>query len=132
VLQAYTDATGLEFIVPEKSYAERRVPCFQALGSGAHGLDSLGSVFGIEAYMWNQQADGRVFVGSWQDSRWASRPVTVPEQWFQKVGNTGSKRMAAIPALRPGVRLNGQYVTKLQLTGHEMVLTCSSRLNELF
>lgn len=132
VLHSYAVATKLPFIIPEQPYAERRVPCFQPLGSGIHGLDSLGGIFGIADYMWNQQADGRVFVGSWQDSRWADKPVQLEEPWFRKVGNTGNRTIPAIPLLRPGVQLNGEFVTKVQLVQHEMVVTCSKSLNELF
>ncbi|SIN72986.1 hypothetical protein [Halodesulfovibrio marinisediminis] len=122
VLRAYTDKTDLAFIVPEQPYADRRIPHFHTLGSGYHGMDQLGAVFGIEDYFWQPQPDGSVFVGSWNHSRWATRPVDIEEKFFTGVTGTGAKVLPAIPALRAGVLLNGQRVNSLQLCGHEMVV----------
>jgi hypothetical protein len=126
VLAAYTEASAVRFAVPARSYAHRPVATFQALGTGYHGLDSLGGVFGIEDYLWQQQGDGSVFVGSWADSRWATRPIDIPDAWFTGTTSDGSRKLPAIPALRPGVLLGGQRVIKVQLAGHEMVVTCST------
>ncbi|MBI9080464.1 MAG: hypothetical protein JEY79_12075 [Pseudodesulfovibrio sp.] len=131
VVQWYTDRTGLTFVVPDKAYAERRVPNFYTLGNGFHGLNSLGAIFGIENYIWQQQGDGSVFVGSWNDSRWATRPVVIPEEQFTKVTATGAKKAAVMPQLRPGAFLNEQYLVNVQLTGHEMVTTCEKKLQKL-
>lgn len=128
VTQWYTDRTGLRFVVPEKPYAEKRVPAFYALGSGFHGVDSLGAIFGIENFIWQQQGDGSVFVGSWQDSRWATRPVDLDEGIFNKVTGTGDKKSAVLPQLRPGILLNGRYVVRVKLKGHEMVTKCEKSL----
>ncbi|WP_027361090.1 hypothetical protein [Halodesulfovibrio aestuarii] len=122
VLRAYTDKTNLVFTVPEQPYADRRIPHFHTLGSGYHGMDQLGVVFGIEDYFWQPQPDGSVFVGSWNHSRWATRPVDIEEKFFTGVTGTGGKVLPAIPALRAGVLLNGQRVKSLQMTGHEMVV----------
>ncbi|MCJ2164669.1 MULTISPECIES: hypothetical protein [unclassified Pseudodesulfovibrio] len=131
VVQWYTDQTGLRFVVPDKPYAAKQVPAFYTLGDGFHGINSLGAIFGIEDYIWQQQGDGTVFVGSWQDSRWATRPVTIPEERFTKVTATGGKESQVMPQLRPGIRLNGKYLTGVQLTGHKMVTTCENSLKKL-
>ena len=91
VLQWYTDNTGLRFVVPERAYAKKRVPAFGTLGNGFHGLNALGGIFGIENYIWQQQGDGSVFAGAWEDSRWATRPVAIPESRFTKVTATGGQ-----------------------------------------
>ena len=131
VAQWYTDQTGLRFVVPDKPYATKRVPAFYTFGDGFHGLNSLGAIFGIQDYIWQQQGDGTLFVGSWQDSRWATRPVTIPEERFTKVTATGGKESQVMPQLRPGILLNGKYLTGVQLTGHKMVTTCESSLRKL-
>ncbi|WP_419787300.1 hypothetical protein [Pseudodesulfovibrio sp.] len=128
VVQWYTDRTGLQFVVPERNYAKRKVPAFYTLGDGFHGIDSLGTVFGIEDYIWQQQGDGKVFVGSWQDSRWATRPVTLAEEVFDKVTATGGKQSVVFPQIRPGVRLNEKYVVGVDIKEHKMVTTCSKTL----
>lgn len=122
VLRAYTEKTDLVFVVPEQPYAARKISYFHTLGSGYHGMDQLGAVFGIEDYFWQPHPDGSVFVGSWQHSRWATRPVEIEEKFFTGVTAAGAKVLPAIPALRAGVRLNGQRIESLQLKGHEMVV----------
>ena len=129
VVQAYSTATGLRFVVPERPYANRRVPFFQTLGNGYHGMDSVGDVFGVPDFIWQQEPDGDVFVGSWSDTRWHDRPVKIAEKMFTGVTAAGAKLLPAVPALRPGAMINGQYLTSLQLTGHEMVLQCENSLN---
>jgi len=128
VVQWYTDRTGLRFVVPDRDYAARKVPAFYAMGDGFHGLSSLGAIFGIENYIWQQQGDGSVFVGSWDDSRWATRPVSIPEEVFDKVTATGGKQSVVLPQIRPGVLLNGRFVVGVDLKGHTMVTTCSETL----
>lgn len=124
VLEHYTELTGLVFIVPEREYSTTRVPFFQTLGDGFHGMAMLGDVFQISDFVWNPQPDGQIYVGSWADSRWATRPLNVPEKWFKRVLADGSKCCPVIPALRPGAVLTGQRVKQVQLKGHEMVVTC--------
>ncbi|MBC17022.1 MAG: hypothetical protein CL942_08220 [Desulfovibrio sp.] len=128
VVQWYTKRTGLRFVVPDREYAHRIVPAFYALGDGFHGLNSIGAVFGIEDYIWQQQGDGQVFVGSWKDSRWATRPAALSEGLFDKVTATGGRQSVILPQLRPGVVLNGKYVASTQIEGQKMVTTCSDRL----
>ncbi|WBF68242.1 hypothetical protein LN040_03825 [Desulfovibrio subterraneus] len=130
VLAAYAERTGLSFILGQGAYAARDVASFCALGSGHQGMDSIGAVFGIARYVWLQQGDDKVFVGSWDDSRWATRPVTVEERWFSACNADGGKTLPVLPALRPGVLLNGEYVRALQLQGENMVVTCAKQLEK--
>lgn len=130
VVQWYAEQTGLTFIVPERDYAVRRIPSFYTLGDGYQGICSLGALFRVPDYVWFQQGDGSIFVGSWQDSRWAARPVELDEKWFTNVKAAGGKSVPAIPELRPGVLLNGQYLTKVKFEGHEMVVTCEKALKK--
>jgi len=127
VLAAYAERTGLSFIMGDGVYAAKPVACFAGFGSGHQGMDSLGAVFGIERYVWQQQGDDKVYVGSWDDSRWATRPVTVEERWFSACDANGGKTLPVLPALRPGVLLNGEYVAALQLRGENMVATCEKQ-----
>ena len=129
ILHVYARKTGLEFLVPDEPYAQRRHHCFQEVGSGIHGLDSLGEIFDIPDFVWQQQRGGKIFVGAWEDSRWAQMPFSVPESFFQDVELDGTKTIQAIPGLRPGVRFNDQYLTSLQLDGHYMRIKCENQLN---
>ncbi len=124
VLNHYTEKTGLVFIAPDKTYSSTRVPFFQTLGDGYHGIASLGAVFSIPDYVWQPQPDGRVFIGSWNETRWSTRPLEIAEKWFKRVLTDGSKCCPLIPGMRPGIQMNGQRVKLVQLKGHEMVITC--------
>lgn len=122
VLDAYAARTGISFILPERPYASVKVPAFYGVGSGFHGLDSVGGVFGIEDYHWQAQGDGKVFVGAWADSRWKDRAVDVPREFFTAQLATDSQTIAAIPALRPGAVVNGRRLYSLRFSGHQMTL----------
>lgn len=122
VLDAYAARTGISFILPERPYASVKVPAFYGVGSGFHGLDSVGGVFGIEDYHWQAQGDGKVFVGAWADSRWKDRAVDVPREFFTAQLATDNQTIAAIPALRPGAVVNGRRLYSLRFSGHQMTL----------
>lgn len=68
VLAAISSKTGLCFRVPERPYAQTKAPLFYSLASGYLAMDSLAQVFSIPDFIWQQQGDGEVFVGSWADS----------------------------------------------------------------
>lgn len=123
VLAAYAQRTGISFILPDRPYADTPVPAFYGTGSGFHGLDSVGAVFGIEDYCWQAQGDGRVFVGAWADSRWPSRSVSVPSALYAARYATGGQTLTAVPALRPGAVVDGRRVTSVRFSGHEMTLS---------
>lgn len=125
VLAAYAERTGLRFILPDKPYASKRVPAFYGLGSGYHGMASIGDVFGIEDYLWQAQGDGAVFVGSWADSRWPTTPVSLPQDFFTQV-TSGMQTVTCIPGLRPGAVLNDRRVLSVRLAGHQMEVACKT------
>lgn len=124
VLAAYAKMTGLSFIVPQKAYADTRVPAFYGLGSAYQAMHSLGAVFHIEDYVWLTQGDGRIFAGSWEDSRWKGRDVKIPGTLFKKTAADGTRTIAAIPAMRPGCVLNGERVETVTLAGVTMGVKC--------
>jgi hypothetical protein len=129
VLGVYARKTGLSFVKVGKPYATTPCPVFQTIGNGIHGLDSLGNVFNIPNFIWQQQGDGNIFVGDWNDSRWAGKPFSLDESFFQDVQLDGTKTLQVLPGLRPGVMLNGEYITGLQLKEHFMVVTCEKQLS---
>jgi hypothetical protein len=129
ILGIYSRKTGLSFVKQGKAYATTPCPVFQTIGNGIHGLDSLGNVFKIPNFIWQQQGDGDIFAGDWHDSRWSGKPFAIDESFFQDVQLDGTKTVQALPGLRPGVRLNGEYITSLQLKEHFMVVSCEKRLS---
>lgn len=122
VLAAISDLTGLRFRVPAQAYASIKAPFFYSLASGFQAMDSLARVFSIPDFMWQQQGDGEVFVGSWQHSFFGERaPLQLPVELFNNYQGNQSAVIAALPGLRPGATINqGERVTSVALVGTEM------------
>ena len=122
VLAEINQKTGLSFRVPDKAYAKVKAPFFYNLAAGYQAMDSLPRVFGITDFIWQQQGNGEVFVGSWADSFFGTRsPLPLPVDLFNDYQNNQSAMIAALPGLRPGVSINqGERITQVTLTGNHM------------
>ncbi|HBO3937277.1 TPA: hypothetical protein L4T48_000786 [Pseudomonas aeruginosa] len=116
--------TGLRFRTPDKAYARTKTAYFYNLAAGFQAMDSLGRVFGIPDFIWQQQGDGEVFAGSWADSFWGARaPLPLPAELFDSYQGNQSAMVAALPGLRPGAAINqGERVTSVTLAGTQMAL----------
>lgn len=126
VLDEY-EKLGITFVTPEIDYVTNHVACFYHDGCGISALRQLGSVFGIENFMFQQQANGQVYVGSWNHSNWSDSPVTLPDHVFT-YSNANSVELMAVPKLRPGLKLNGNFVTSVILNKSQMAIQWSHRL----
>ncbi|MGV6475030.1 hypothetical protein [Azotobacter vinelandii] len=116
--------TGLRFRVPERPYAALKAPFFYSLAAGYQAMDSLAQVFGIADFVWQQQGDGEVFVGSWADSFFGARaPLQLPVELFDDYQGNRSALVAALPGLRPGAAINqGERITHVTLAGNQMAI----------
>jgi hypothetical protein len=119
VLAEISDKTGLSFAAGTGSYSTTKTANFYNLGNGYHAMDSLANVFKIPDFFWQQQGEGVIYAGSWDDSRWASREIEIDDELFDEHLANGA-RLPAIPALRPGVKLNGKIIRQLQFSGNHM------------
>ena len=128
VLATYAELTGLQFIVPERPYASTKVPSFYGVGSAMHAMQNLGRVFHIEDYVWLAQGDGKIFAGSWADSRWKDREVEIPQNMLKQVSADGQCSMTVVPDIRPGCVINaaagGGRVETVTLSGVTMGFKC--------
>ncbi len=123
VLLQINKLTGLNFATPDADYATRQAANFFNTGSGYQALESIGRVFEIDDYMWQQQG-GIIYVGSWADSRWAAvDDMILPEKLFEGHSANEVSKLAAIPALRPGVRINSRLVNRLDFSENKMTLS---------
>jgi len=124
VLGEVNRKTGLSFRVPDKAYAKVKAPFFFNLASGYQAMDSLAKVFGIADFMWQQQGDGEVFVGSWADSFFGARSsLQLPVELFNDYQGNQSAMIAALPGLRPGASINqGERITNVTLAGNQMAI----------
>jgi hypothetical protein len=115
--------TGLTFAVGDGAYSSKKVANFYNLGNGYQAMQSMARVFGITDYIWQQQGHGVIYAGSWRDSRYADKPIPVDSTLFTEHLSNNSAKLVAIPALRPGVMMNGNIVTKVDFSGNQMVVT---------
>lgn len=124
VLAEINQKTGLTFLVPDQAYAKVKAPFFYSLAAGFQAMDSLAKVFSIPDYIWQQQGNGEVFVGSWADSFFGSRPaLQLPTELFDDYQGNQSAVVAALPGLRPGATINnGERITKVSLAGTQMAI----------
>jgi hypothetical protein len=124
VLGAISERNGLSFRVPAQAYARVKTAYFFSLASGYQALDSLGKVFGIADYIWQQQGDGEIFAGSWAHSFWGERPaLPLPTELFDSYHSNQSATIAALPGLRPGASINqGERITSVMLAGSQMAI----------
>jgi len=120
--------TGIEFTYPDADYMKKQVPCFYHHGDGISALRCSGKIFNIKDYIFQQRPDGKVFVGSWHDSAWATSEITDFTEHVLKVKNSRSGEMVAVPKLRPGLKLNGRYITEVVLSGNKQTIKWSKSL----
>lgn len=124
VLADISTKTGLRFRVPDRDYTRVKAPFFYSLAAGYQAMDSLAKVFGIDDLVWQQQGDGELFVGSWADSFFGTRPpLQLPTNMFDGYQGNQSATIAALPGLRPGATINqGERITSVALAGTQMAI----------
>lgn len=123
LLSNVTQQTGIQFVVPEKAYTKSPIPCFYSTGNGYRVLDELAQAFGIPDFMWQQQGDGKIFVGSWGDSFWADKPVTIPANIMNAHQSQKTVTVPCTPHFKPGVLVNGRRLATVEHTGTESAIT---------
>ncbi|PPC71278.1 hypothetical protein C1Y42_14425 [Pantoea sp. ICBG 985] len=119
--------SGLTFSVPAADYSDKPIPHFTHSGTGFQLLGNLGRAFGISDYVWYQLPDGGMYVGGAGKSLFAGRPVDIPPEFSLGAAGGNSMTIPVIQSMRPGVELNGQRVTKVQLAGDTMTITWTPR-----
>jgi hypothetical protein len=121
VLAEISNETALKFVTADKEYSITPAPAFYSVGSGYHVMDALARTFQIPKMIWQQQGDGKVFVGSWGDSFFASKPIDVPVELRSKSGLSNSATLAAVTKFRPGVVLaSGEIITSVHFSDVQM------------
>lgn len=117
-----TEQTGLAFVIPQKPYTDTAIPCFYADTSGYAMLDNIGRAFKVPDFIWQQQGNGQIYLGSYADSYWQGKNITIPQSLMteQKAGKTAT--IPAAPKIRPNVTANGQRITKVEFKGTNMTI----------
>ncbi|MEI8594046.1 hypothetical protein [Photobacterium sp. Hal280] len=120
VIEKLTQLTGLIFSLPEDvDYTDRKIPNFVSQGDGYQLMASLGRAFEVPDFVWYQQTDGSVYVGNWANCHFGQRAFSVPPELSQRQ-MADSMTFAPFPVFRPGARVNGKRITRLELHGDEM------------
>jgi len=83
----------------------------------------LAQAFSIDGLFWQQQGNGQIYVGSWEDSFWADKPVTIPSALMTNHTANKSVKVPAIPKLKPGAVVNGLRLVGVEFEGTEAKLT---------
>ncbi|MGP1718787.1 hypothetical protein [Shewanella frigidimarina] len=123
VLDELSQLTGLEFLVPDSAYADTAIPCFYCDSSGYAMLDNIGRSFRIDDFIWQQQGNGKIYVGSYQDSFWADKPIVIPNSLMtnHQAGRTAT--IPAAPMIRPNVLANGSRIKTVEFKETHMTIT---------
>jgi len=123
VLDEITAQTGIEFVIPSAGYADTAIPCFYSDCSGYAMLNNIGRAFKIDDFVWYQQGNGKVYVGSYADSFWADKPVKIANGLMtdHQAGKTAT--IPAAPMVRPNVTANDERITAVEFKGTNMQIS---------
>lgn len=123
VISEISEQTGLEFVLPDKPYADTAIPCFYCDSSGYAMLDNLGRTYKVPDFIWQQQGNGKIYLGSYQDSFWHDKPIIIPNNLMtnHQAGKTVS--MPAAPMVRPNVTANNERIKSVEFKGTNMTIT---------
>jgi len=119
--------SGITVSVPDAGYADKPIPHFTHSGSGYQLLNNLGKAFGINDYVWYPLPDGGLYVGGAELALFAGKPVDIPAEFSQGAAGGNSMTLPVIQSLRPGVEMNGERVTRVQLNNDTMAVTWTPR-----
>ncbi|SHF51424.1 hypothetical protein [Vibrio gazogenes] len=119
VLDQLALLTGLDFKYPDTDYMRQVIPNFVHQGNGYQCLDELAKAFAIEDCIWCQDTDQNIYVGSYADSRFAGKPMSIPAE-FTSRQTSNSVTFVPYPMLRPGRVMNGHRITRVDLIEDEM------------
>lgn len=116
--------SGLTIVIPDNApYTDKPVPHLVHSGTGWQLLGSLGSLFSIPDYIWQQLPDGSVWLGGWDASRFAGLPVDLPTEHSSSIGGGNSMTVPLVPTVRPGVVMNGHRLTRVAVKDGDMTVT---------
>ncbi|WP_345868802.1 hypothetical protein [Shewanella algae] len=121
VLDNIAAQTGLVLYCTEPA-AVTQIANLTHQGTGYSLLAQLGVMFGLEDYTWYSQPDGSIWLGSWPDCHWASRPISVtPKLYCGEKAATGVQ-IPMLPAIRPESQVNGKRISQLMFDGEQLTL----------
>lgn len=115
--------SGITVHLPDADYTRKPIPHFTHSGTGYQLLANLGAAFGVTDCIWQVLPDGGLYIGSWQHSLFANKPVSIPPEFSTSQAAGNSMTLPVIQSVRPGVVVNGQRLTSVRLTDDDMAIT---------
>ena len=122
VITELSEDTGLNFVLPDAEYVDKPIPNFATGGTGAQLLQNAGRAFNIPDFCWYQEPNGDIYAGSYEHSRWPSRPVPIESELTSSQAGGNSITIPAIPLMRPGALVNNHTITHVEFDGTNMTL----------
>ncbi|HBX8455287.1 TPA: hypothetical protein MIH98_27200 [Klebsiella pneumoniae] len=122
-----TEHSGITVQVPDAVYSDTPIPHFTHSGTGFQLLNGAGQAFAVPDCIWYQLPDGDLYIGGADKSLFAGRPVELPAEFGRAGAGGNSITLPLIQSMRPGVEMNGQRITKVELNNGDMVLTWTPR-----
>jgi len=119
ITKALSLQTGLAFSIPDKPYALAKVPTFVGLNRGVDTIKSIGSVFGIDDFIWFVQSDHSIFLGDYKDSVFSGFELPIDKGVFISLNNLGGE-LPSTPGVVPGVSINGKRVHEISIVDEKM------------
>jgi hypothetical protein len=120
VLKAISSITGLKFVTPDKPYSTKKIPYFYHTGTATQQMQAIGAAFSIPNFTWYLQSNQTCFVGAYEESFGYDKSLEVAAHQATKVDGKTMK-LPLLPALRPGIKINGNKITELKIEGSFMV-----------
>jgi len=106
VLAELSNRTGIAFRLGASAaeWIDRPIAHFFNIGTGYAILELLGRHLEISDFLWQNQPDGSVFVGSGTELAGAATVLKFPAMFFTQLSATGAD-CPCLPDLRPGRRI---------------------------
>ncbi|WP_028115874.1 hypothetical protein [Ferrimonas senticii] len=121
LLDAMAVITGLTLECPE-SCAQLATANLTHRGTGYALMAQLGVIFGIDNYTWFSKPNGTIWLGSWEQSHWASNPIAVDDKLYAGERANSGVQLPMLPAIRPDTLVNGNRVQQLLFDGSQLTL----------
>ena len=126
VISYLSGISGIEFILENADWNLSSIPNCINVGSGYELLDWIGKELKINKYIWNCQPDGKIYIGSWNGSKFGQVLMEIPSQLTTQSSITGAT-IPIIPQYRPGLNVkfgaNQQtIITSIEISSTDMRL----------
>ena len=123
VLEKLHEQTELDFDFNENAdYATNVATHFNLNGSGFLCLKTLAKVFSIKDFIWKQNKNGAIFVGSWNDSIYAKRIISIDAAFITQQTSCNTCTIPVLPQLRAGMKFENGVIQSVHLLDDKMVI----------